>query len=283
MTALEVIVQSYVDWMEIKAPENRKAFLKRLEESPEAARAEAATFAVLRMAGLRPTIGEDTGKGGVDFYCQSSKGTELAVEVTSLQAAVVAEKSGLPHPHVDVGAMTGFSQITNSLLREAVNKAPQLANHPMARVLVIATEHVAASMLMGSHAAEELLTGTTAISLKINDVIADPKTITLLQNSVFFKGGKDGGTIESARRSISVVLLMGISPDAASVIGILHPDPAYVFDPALLPQVHFVRVSTWPIEPGKPFRVEWVGPAPHPTPYHHLPFKVTDEELRKAD
>jgi len=43
------VVAAYNGWLEVKAPDNRKAFLRRLKDDPEAGHAEAVTFNLLRM------------------------------------------------------------------------------------------------------------------------------------------------------------------------------------------------------------------------------------------
>jgi len=83
--------------------------------------------------------------------------------VTVLRSEAVTVASGVTSPLQD-GAARGFSQITTKLMQEAVNKAGQMSGYSMPRVLVIATEHEGASLLMGTHSAEELLTGTTAFA-----------------------------------------------------------------------------------------------------------------------
>ena len=274
--SVDAVVESYRSWLEVKAPEHLKAFKQRLDVDPEAARAEAVTFNVLRVAGVRPTPGEVIGKGGSDFICNKP---EMVVEVTSISIDTVTKASGLKHP---MSGMGGFSQITRNLLREAINKATQLADYPMPRLLVIATEHSGGSLLMNAHSAQELLTGTTSFSIPIGGPAADITMVTQLANSVFCRPTNEG-KVEPSRRSISAVVLMTISQDIANVIGLLHPDPAVPFDPNVLSNVHFLRFRSWPLEAGKPFGVEWVGPQPSPTPFPHFPVELMDAELRTLD
>jgi hypothetical protein len=138
----------------------------------------------------------------------------------------------------------GFAQITGSLLREAVNKATQLAGYSMARVLIIATQHQQAGLVMGAHAAEELLLGTRAFLVPIGDSDAQADVLATLRNSVFFRLSKDASTVEPARQSISAILLMTISGEDAAMIGLLHPEPTMRFDPATFEHVHFCKVRT---------------------------------------
>ena len=141
---------------------------------------------------------------------------------------------------MQLGVAVGFSQITTKLMSEAINKANQLSGYEMPRLLVIATEHQSADLVMGSRAAEEMLTGRTAISLRIGDVTLPAQVVASLKNSVFFRA--TDGAIEPARQSISAILLMQIRHDGVFVIGVLHPEPRYRFNPATFDSVHFVRL-----------------------------------------
>jgi hypothetical protein len=81
--SIDRVVESYKSWLEVKSPSHLQGFAGRLREQPEAARAEAVTFAILRQRGLRPRVGEVIGKGGVDFLCEPDRKPPVAVEVTS--------------------------------------------------------------------------------------------------------------------------------------------------------------------------------------------------------
>ncbi len=286
MPDLNTLVQSYVEWLEIKAPDHRAMFLRRLKDDPEAAHAEAVTFRLLRTTGFSPSPGEIIGTGGVDFQCRPERRNPIAVEVTALRTSTVEKVSGLPHAPEDMRPRA-FKQITTSLLREAINKAGQMADYPMPRLLVLATEHGSATLLMNAYSAEELLTGSTMISVPIwnaegGNAEGDTEIVTQLKNSVFFRGAQDG-SVESARRSISAILLMNIMRDSCSVIGLLHPDPVHPFDPDAMDQIHFARLRNWPVVRGDRLSIEWIGPKPEPSKHFHFPIKITDAELRRLD
>jgi hypothetical protein len=274
--SLDTVTRSYAEWLEVKHPAHHHAFMKRERAEPEAAQAEAATFSMLRSAQANPEPAEDPSTGGVDFLCTPNGRLPFVVEVTTVLCDTVTENSGLQH--IPQAGITSFGQITRKLLDEAVDKARQLANYPDARVLVIATQHSGAHLLMGARGAQELLTGTTAISGRIGDPDADFQMTTHLANSVFFRR-TPGGNIEPARRSISAILLMTITGSGSSVIGLLHPEPVHAFDIGSLELVHFARIREWPIRDGR-FRLEWVGPDPSPKLYSHWPIELTTRELR---
>lgn len=151
----------------------------------------------------------------------------------------------------------------------------------MARVLVISTEHPDGGLVMGSHAATKLLAGTTVISVRVGELASgEPEIVATLRNSVFFRPSADGSSFEPARQSISAVVLVTIGFETASVIGLLHPAAAHPFDHESLPNVHFVRLTGWPVTDGK-LRMEWLGPEPNPTSYYHREIKFTDQELSR--
>jgi hypothetical protein len=274
--SIDEVIKSYVAWLEVKAPEHRAAYVRRLRDEREGAQAEAITFALLRVKRRNPTPAGVVGIGGVDFLCKPDGRPEFVVEVTALSRDVVTAKSGLAGPQSE-NRVGSFSMITTTLMREAVNKATQMANYPMARVLVLASSHPDASLLMSARAAEELLTGTTVISMRLGDVTAKPELVAKLQNSVFFRMGARGD-VEPARQSISAILLMNITESGASLLGPLHPAPAHAFDTGTFDTVHFVRLREWPITDR--FGIEWVGPVPAPTFVPHWPVTFEDRELR---
>jgi hypothetical protein len=280
LTSLDNLVTSYQQWLEVKAPPYFKTFARRLRDDREAARAEAVTFSILRNAGLNPKPYDD--KGGPDFLCEPENAPRLVAEVTAIRMETVTRASGLPHEERERLRQNprGFAQITSNLLAEAIDKATQFANYPGARLLVISTEHPEASLVMGARAATELLIGTSMISVRVGDVAtSDSQIVATLKNSVFFRLTRDKTDVEPARQSISAVLLVTIGADTAHAIGLIHPAPAQPFNPNLLPRVHFLRLTNWPVV-DHTLRMEWIGPEPSPTSLYHTDIVFTDRELR---
>lgn len=102
--------------------------------------------------------------------------------------------------------------------------------------------------------------------------------ITRLKNSAFARIAASGDRVEPAPQSISAILLMTITEGYANVIGVLHPEPRFPFDHQTFDTVHFVKFRDWPVSDR--FAIEWVGPAPDPTPIPHVPIELEDRELR---
>ena len=116
-------------------------------------------------------------------------------------------------------------------------------------MLVITSEHIGADFLIGPHGAETLLTSDIKIEVPIGQPIGKTELVTDLKDSVFFKSSN--GVIESCRRSISAILLVGLYTDKSSIVGILHPDPVEIFPMALIPDVPFCRLKKWPLKDEK--------------------------------
>ena len=71
-------------------------------------------------------------------------------------------------------------------------------------------------------------------------------TTTDLKHAVFYRplGVLDAsGTpiIAPCRQSIAAILLIAIHPREVQVVGLLHPEAAYHFNPAWMPKVPFVQ------------------------------------------
>jgi hypothetical protein len=79
-----------------------------------------------------------------------------------------------------------------------------------------------------------------------------------LRDSLFIRyAGTSEGTVEFARESVSGLLLCAFSVRPPQVYGVLHPNPAEVFDRGLLPDIRFARLADGFRETGE-LRVEWV-------------------------
>ena len=275
------VVNSYRQWLAVKSPSHLKPFGQRMRHDAEAAQAEAVVFSILHAKRKNPRPAEVIGTGGVDFHCRPEGEAEFVVEVTALKNETVTRKSGLAGPS-EGNRVGSFAMITSSLLGEAVNKASQLANYPMPRVLFLVSSHPDASLLMGAHGATELLTGTTAFSVPLTPSDAGVKMVARPRNSVFFRLNTAGDSVVPARQSISAIILTTITGRGANLIGVIHPEPAHPFNPKSFETVHFLKLREWPVE-GDRLSIEWIGPEPNPTPMLHFPVRFDDHELRRID
>ena len=159
------IVNSFGDYLAKWHPRNHREFLSRLKNNPEAAQAEAATFSLLTVLNLKPTVNETVNAGGLDFKCAPRTGEPFLVEVTSLNAEQAAKRTGIPNKAERTG---GAYALDNRKLCSVVeSKMGQIVDSHFAHILVIASFHIGAMALFGTLPTQFLLTGR-------------PKLVTLL-------------------------------------------------------------------------------------------------------
>ena len=112
---------------------------------------------------------------------------------------------------------------------------------------------------MDECAAEEVLTGTTYITAKINTktgaMVGEPYDAADLRNSSFIRPAQTE-TIEEARKTISAILLYSLWYDPYHVIGLLHPKPNKPFPRKLLSEIKFGKLKDG-YDEGK-LEVEWI-------------------------
>jgi hypothetical protein len=120
---------------------------------------------------------------------------------------------------------------------------PQARAYGGPRVLAIVAKHIAMSALFA-----EGVEGfaTTAFCVK--------------EKSVF----------RAFRGAYAIVLLVQITGDSSWIAGAIHPEPAYILDIDVFPEVPFVRITPWPTT-SEHLKTEWVIARPHPMKFLYLP------------
>jgi hypothetical protein len=250
------IVSSFADYLSKRHPRNHKEFLSRLRDNPEAAQAEAVTFSLLISLDLSPAVNETVKSGGLDFKCTPRSGEPFLVEVTSLNAERVAERTSLPNTTDETGGAYSFD---NRKLREVVDsKMGQIVSGPLANVLVIILFHISASEVFGTLPIQELLTGQPKL---VTYVGGHPSQRTDLENSIFLRAAEDRNIV-SSRRALSAVLLVAATDGQCSVTGLVHPDPEVRLSLGGFGEVPFVRLKEWPIVADGRIETEWTVPQP---------------------
>jgi hypothetical protein len=272
---VEDVLKAYSLFLEVRHPNHHKLIEARLKSDPDAARSEAVVFSWLRAQGHHPQVAESLERGGMDYLCVPESEEPFLIEVTALNKESVERRSGMPD-EVDEVART-FSMITPKLWSKTLKKAPQLAGHDFPRVLSICLTHGGASVLLGTLAAEWLMTSEPKIEVPIA-LEGDPipaRNVTDLTKSAFFL--LQDGAILPVRQSISAILLISIWNDLA-VVGMLHPVASVPFDYRIFREVPFLRIE-WPIKDNI-MRMEWVVAHPNPCRFYHHKIKMTEAELR---
>ena len=246
-------------------------FKKRYQSDQKAAEAEAVVFSLVRSQKLNPEIFEDASTGGPDFRCDPLSGESFLLEVTSLDAASVSKKSGLPLQMTGAGG-GAFGLITDKLLSQAKSKARQLGNHGLPGLLAITSDYDFAGVLLDRMAAEFLMTSAPQINVPLNGERS--YTTTDLRHAVFCRPGLLNAfgeqIIYPCRQSISSILLITIHPRESTAVGLLHPEATSPFNPLMLARVPFVRFKNWPLI-GRNIETEWtLGDTEHrPATFKH--------------
>lgn len=269
-------VKAYSPLLEMRYPDHHRSFQLRTASDPDAASAEAVVFSWLRSQALSPTPSDAPGIGGPDYLCSPRFSAPFLIEVTSLKADAVSARSGWPDELSE--RAHSFGMITPSLWSKARAKASQLAGHDIARVLAICLTHVGAGALLGTLAAEWLMTSQPKLSVPVGGPLTAIREVTDLSKSAFL-ATRDGSVIP-VRQSISAVLLIAIWEHELHAVGMLHPEPAVVFDYRSFRELPFLRLD-WPLKDGI-LKTEWVVAKPAPTAYPHIPVSPTNDELRGA-
>ncbi len=240
-------------WLSAFDPQHLSNWERILNSDEEAALAEAGVRRLLQRFGASVEPNEDlSGKEQrPDFHCESN-GSNFDVEVTHISIRKATEVTGL------VEGRTGFcnySTLNNAIFMACKGKAEQCACARYPTLLAVATFHFQASMLcLGKPHVEMLLTGETKITwdmdMQIGKQVGDVYQTTELWSATFLRPD----TLQEvgfARSSISALVLCGLGALQRDVhgvwrphvIGVLHPNPARPFDPALLPRVEFGQVE----------------------------------------
>ena len=202
---------------------------------------------------------EDPSMGGPDYLCHA-KNQEFYIEVTCVTADKVTAKSGLSD--APKGACY-YAFLTNALRGELSNKVAQCSRLNCPCLVAITTLHLQGGVLcFGERGVEDLLTGTSKVSMKYNMVlgraVGDPYESTSLEDSAFIRFAKgSSGKVEFARDPISGVLLCAFGYATREVVGALHPNPNHHFDRTLLPNVRFAKLADGSLDTGK-LEVAWV-------------------------
>lgn len=260
-TDINNMVDSYKGLLRSLSPTHYKQFCERENADKDSALAEALVFTAMQRT-HKVSLLED-GKGGADFFCETLGNPKEAfvLEVTSLNSESVSKKSGIENkvPEPEDG---GAYELANALIWTKVsNKAPQLADYPFPRVLAIFLNHFSADLFMSRFPIRQLMTGRDLIQIKIDDPHMESKSVTHLEESLFFRLNKDTKRFEICRQSISAILLFTAEHHQSHVYGMTHPQPSIPFPINYLPDIPFCRINPWPPVNGI-LNTEWTTYSP---------------------
>lgn len=268
------IVEAYSVLLESCYPNHYKPFRDRLENDRHAAQAEAVVFSWLRSQQMVPEGNDEPGVGGPDYLCLPDSAEPFLIEVASLNKDAVERRSGWPDELTE--RADSFSMITPNLWSKTKRKAPQLGGHEVARVLAICLSHIGSEALLGNLAVEWSMTSEPRISVPVLAPASAARQVTDLRNAAFL-AIRDGAVVP-VRQSISAMLLIAIQGEHLEALGMLHPEPAAVFDYRTFREVPFLRFE-WPLR-NDVLRTEWVVASPLRSRFAHVAVAPSDEELR---
>lgn len=190
-----------------------------------------------------------------DFKCQID-GQKFYIEVTHISTQKAEKLTGLLEEDDSAMRPTPLNRAIKAICSE---KAVQCSNQDAPVLIAVGTFHGEAAMFSFSPPwPDMILTGMTEMSVRINKETLSPvggiQQTSELQSAAFLKFERDD-SIGFARSSISGLLLCGLSLQPTWVIGLLHPNPARPFSPALLSRVSFGEVEV--IQETGDLRVRW--------------------------
>lgn len=234
------------------------------KSNSEAAICEAATRRLLQELEVYiepcPLRGSDRNP---DFKCQRD-GKLFYVDATCVMKDTATRKTGLTDLPKKDGKAFGYSLLTNTYFNKAVSKVSQFENLNAPCMIVIGTLHFQGGALcFGKRSAEEILTGKTGISMKINKLtggaVGENYNSTLLEAALFLEPRIifcDEPLIRPKRQTVSAVLLCPFGTHPVEYLGVLHPMPNHVFGRELFPSIEFCHLKEgW--EKGT-FTTEWI-------------------------
>lgn len=258
-------LEEHREWL-ASAPHLLKRWKNNLRnpEAKEGAICEALLREHLALHVERIEPGEGADGSGLDFRCFVGD-EEFYVECNCIGVETAAEKTGIPMIGPRTGEAINYSHLTTEIQNRCRKKGRQLSEvSGSVRLLAIATLHSYASITcFDEYSAELVLTSETLITFEVGTdsriPIEETRLVTDLSSSSFLKSNVDDPTnpfIDEARQYLSGILLVGFGYDPPIVKGILHPNPATIFNRNLLPNIKFCQLKDgWK---SGTFEVEWI-------------------------
>jgi hypothetical protein len=256
------VIAEHREWLQQFDKERLKKWEDLLKANSEAAICEALTRKLLSDHNIDVQPYEDLSKGGPDFLC-SKNCKRFYVETTCVTIEAATKETGLSDKPLRPVKAQYFGLMTGKFLGEICNKIHQCSNLRYPCIIAIGTLHFQAGCVcFNKRAIENILTGTTQITMKVDPKqgygVGDIHESTSLRDSAFIRFDKTSiGQIECARDPISAILLCPFGSLPTKVIGVLHPNPNHEFDRSLLPKIEFGRLAKGWQSDGR-FKVEWI-------------------------
>jgi hypothetical protein len=241
----DTIRGAYENWLRGFDARYLKKWRERITDSPEASMCEATFWNSILKWGIsiEPNEDLDTSTKRPDFRCQIGDNV-FFVEVSCLEIEKTTELTGLPHVP---DRFRCYATLNEAIRRKCKGKVEQCAAASAPTILAIGTFHFQASVLcFDPPKLTDVLLGESRISLDFDPnserAVGPARVIHHVPRSAFIRAREDR-TLEPARRAISAILLGGFGCVPHTIVGLLHPDAVFPFDPSWLKQVDFYGLS----------------------------------------
>jgi len=253
------VIERHRFWLAEYPKAHGERWEQMLKADLEAALVEAGVCDFLRHSVDVVEPNEDPSHGGPDLRCQKN-GQRFYVETTCIKIDAATQESKMSH---DGGESGSLKPLTRLIRNEASGKTAQCGKvSDAACLLAIGTVHLMASCwCFERNYVEMVLTSQPAITSAYDrargEAVGEMYLSTNLENSAFIRKSKaEDELVETARRTISGLLLCGLGERPPTIRGVLHVDAVRPFARRLLPNVEFCRLregySTGTLQP------EWV-------------------------
>ena len=245
MTQLEALTE-FLTVLEELGVDHASAFRRGAAQRTPGAIAEALTWQMLRQLGCEVARYEVPGRGGPDFVARVGC-IEMLVESTSVDDETLNAITGLD-PRL-VGRMQFPGSSTPAFRNRIQAKVPQIGRtrFPGPRLVVVAY-HGGNGAHDPSHLASEIIAEADRVHVAIGGGPGSIRMVTDLDASAWYQLAETEPGFETARRSISAVLLMEIRNDHVWLAGSLNPHALHPLDPSCLPVVPWTKIVNNPIE-----------------------------------
>lgn len=239
--AMNRLADEHRRWLAAFDPQHLANWERMFKADDEAAMTEAGIRRMLQRHGVAVEPNERlTGIcGGPDFRCSINR-AHFYVEATCIRIATAEKHSGITEEGTGV---LPFEDLTEAIFSECQSKARQCGNLDGPALVAIGTFHSTAAMACFDKALVSwVLTGKTKIAWGIDITtgkrLDDGHQTTDFCSAAFLRFDP-AQEVRFALNSISAVLLCAVGVDPMRTLGIVHPNPARRFDPALLPNIEF--------------------------------------------
>ncbi len=271
--SVDDVLDSFEEYLRRAAAGNLKSFQDMRKANRESAVAEAIVFQILQALHLDPQVSNVFG-GGADFQCtyqpnafNSRSKYRFVVEATTLEPTAVERNTGWRNEPDEEISGGFFKPPTKQIADRIKYKVRQLSQHKMPRVLAIVSTHPGADVLFSNTTVEGLLLSNRQVPVPSGGGTTD--RLTDRDDSPFLSIDRNTGRVAAERPTVSAVLLVSVSGDRSSVVGILHPKPHYPLDMNAFPGIPFASVDPWPVLDGR-IQVKWVVANPSGREFTHF-------------